>query len=296
VTYYGDGRYLQNVVGFAVSLQSAVSDPVYPMFANNAGVTTAGVSTTQLVFIPSSGNLGLGSTQPGSKLTVQGDVKVSGVVTATTFYGSAAGLTGIPATRGIIDLNDISVGTLYYPTFVSNTAANSVSAGIGTTTGLNLTSSKLSFNPSNGLLTASGGFVGAALTISDSAKIGTGITMYGSTGIISATKYYGDGSSLTGSIPNSITNIDTNATYYPLLSQSTSGTISSVTVSSTSIVFNPGPNYLGIGSTAPTTNLDILGNARVSGVVTATTFSGSVSGLTDMYARMLVTSYGMLMP
>jgi hypothetical protein len=260
------------------------------MFANNTGVTTAGISTTQLVFIPSSGNLGLGSTQPGSKLTVQGDV------TATTFYGSAAGLTGIPATRGIIDLNDISVGTLYYPTFVSDTAANSVSAGIGTTTGLNLTSSKLSFNPSNGLLTASGGFVGAALTISDSAKIGTGITMYGSTGIISATKYYGDGSSLTGSIPNSITNIDTNATYYPLLSQSTSGTISSVTVSSTSIVFNPGPNYLGIGSTAPTTNLDVLGNARVSGVVTATTFSGSVSGLTDMYARMLVTSYGMLMP
>jgi hypothetical protein len=54
------------------------------MFANNTGVTSAGISTTQLVFIPSLGNLGVGSTQPGSKLTVQGDVKVSGVVTATT--------------------------------------------------------------------------------------------------------------------------------------------------------------------------------------------------------------------
>jgi len=181
VTYYGDGRYLQNVVGFAVSLQSAVSDPVYPMFANNAGVTTAGISTTKLVFVPSSGNLGLGTTNP------QG-----------TF------------------------------------------------------------------------------------QVGTAITMYGFTGIISATKYYGDGSSLTGSIPNSVTNIDTNAIYYPLLSQSISGSISSITVSSTSIVFNPGPNYLGIGSTAPTTNLDVFGNIKASGIISATTFYGSAAGLTDI--------------
>jgi hypothetical protein len=210
VTYYGDGRYLQNVVGFAVSLQDPVSNPVYPMFANNAGVTTAGISTTQLVFIPSSGNLGLGSTQPESKLTVQGDVKVSGVVTATTFsgnnivgtslsisgistlgvtsttnltsqqlkvsgittvgfitasniysagvvtattfYGSASGLTDIPTTRGIIDLINTTTGTLYYPTFVSDAAANSVSPGTGTTTGLNVTSTKLVFNVSTGSL------------------------------------------------------------------------------------------------------------------------------------------------
>ena len=147
VTYYGDGRYLQNVVGFAVSLQTAVSEPVYPMFANNAGVTTAGIATTELVFVPSSGNLGVGSTQPSSKLTVQGDVKVSGVVTATTFYGSAAGLTNIPPAPGEINITDITTPGTYYPTFT---------VGIGYTAGLNVTTTKFTFNPSTSVLTVKG--------------------------------------------------------------------------------------------------------------------------------------------
>ena len=147
MTYYGDGRYLQNVVGFAVSLQTAVSEPVYPMFANNAGVTTAGIATTELVFVPSSGNLGVGSTQPSSKLTVQGDVKVSGVVTATTFYGSAAGLTNIPPAPGEINITDITTPGTYYPTFT---------VGIGYTAGLNVTTTKFTFNPSTSVLTVKG--------------------------------------------------------------------------------------------------------------------------------------------
>ena len=147
VTYYGDGRFLQGVVGFAVSLQDPVSTPVYPMFANNTGVTTAGISTTQLVFIPSSGNLGVGSTQPSSKLTVQGDVFVSGVVTATTFYGSAAGLTDIPPAPGQINITDITTPGTYYPTFT---------VGAGYTAGLNVTTTKFTFNPSTSVLTVKG--------------------------------------------------------------------------------------------------------------------------------------------
>ena len=147
VTYYGDGRYLQGVVGFAVSLQDPVSTPVYPMFANNTGVTTSGISTTQLVFIPSSGNLGLGTTNPGSKLTVQGDVKVSGVVTATTFYGSAAGLTDIPPAPGSINITDTSTNATYYPTFA---------VGAGNTTSLKVTTTKFTFNPSTSVLTVKG--------------------------------------------------------------------------------------------------------------------------------------------
>ena len=45
----------------------------------------------------SGGNVGLGSTLPSSKLDVGGDVKVTGVVTATSFSGSGANLTGIDA-------------------------------------------------------------------------------------------------------------------------------------------------------------------------------------------------------
>ena len=45
----------------------------------------------------SGGNVGIGSTLPSSKLDVGGDVKVSGVVTATSFSGSGANLTSLPA-------------------------------------------------------------------------------------------------------------------------------------------------------------------------------------------------------
>ena len=43
------------------------------------------------------GKVGIGSTQPSSMLDVGGDVKVSGVVTATAFYGDGSNLTGIDA-------------------------------------------------------------------------------------------------------------------------------------------------------------------------------------------------------
>ena len=45
----------------------------------------------------SSGNVGIGSTLPSSKLDVGGDGKFTGVVTATSFSGSGANLTGIDA-------------------------------------------------------------------------------------------------------------------------------------------------------------------------------------------------------
>ena len=54
-----------------------------------------------------SGNTGIGISTPTSKLQVQGDVLVSGVVTATTFYGNFYG-TGI-STIGILDTQNLNV-------------------------------------------------------------------------------------------------------------------------------------------------------------------------------------------
>ena len=48
----------------------------------------------------SGGNVGIGSTLPSSKLDVGGDVQVTGVVTATSFVGSGANLTGIDTSFG----------------------------------------------------------------------------------------------------------------------------------------------------------------------------------------------------
>jgi len=46
-----------------------------------------------------SGSVGIGTTNPTSKLDVSGNVRVSGVVTATSFSGSGANLTGINVNR-----------------------------------------------------------------------------------------------------------------------------------------------------------------------------------------------------
>ena len=49
--------------------------------------------------------VGIGSTAPTSKFDVQGNVRVVGIVTATSFVGSGANLTGLPA--GYTDLDNM---------------------------------------------------------------------------------------------------------------------------------------------------------------------------------------------
>ncbi len=78
VTYYGDGSNLQGVNAFDVINQNNTSSPVFITFASNAGVSSVGISTDKLVFIPSSGNLGIGTTNPTENLDVAGDVRIRG--------------------------------------------------------------------------------------------------------------------------------------------------------------------------------------------------------------------------
>ena len=49
-------------------------------------------------------------------------------------------------------------------------------------------------------------------------------------------------------------------------------------VSDKNIFVDIANDFVGIGTTAPTVALEVAGNAKVSGIVTATTFSGSLSG------------------
>jgi len=109
--------------------------------------------------IDSSGNIGLGSTNPTTKLDVNGNVRVIGVVTATSFVGSGASLTGnarnLTATIGIgtsggavgygvsfLDLRGPGLSTVFYngnvgiaTIFFQGGGSGSASIGIGTTPG-----------------------------------------------------------------------------------------------------------------------------------------------------------------
>ena len=102
-------------------------------------------------------------------------------------------------------------------------------------------------------------------------KIGTGITMYASTGIISATKFYGDGSNL----------LNTGATLNPasgtqrlVLTNLTSGTMVDAATDSDL-------TYDAISDKLNVVNLDITGITTLGGPVTA----GSSEGVVGQYLR-----------
>ena len=94
---------------------SVVPQFQYLSFVSGASTSILGISTLSqpLVFIPSTGNLGIGTTNPTQKLQVQGNVLVSGastlgtvqissgIITASsgivTYYGDGSQLTGVSA-------------------------------------------------------------------------------------------------------------------------------------------------------------------------------------------------------
>ena len=148
-SFSGDGSALTGISGGSSSSQFVT--------------TAAGIHTLS--------NLGIGTTNPTSRLHVSGDVIVSGVVTATSFSGDGSNLSNIISGVGI-NSNGISVGT-----------------GINT----------LNFVGVGNTFTINGNTVDISIAIDD---VGIGSTgSINTSGIITATSFFGDGSGLTGISP-----------------------------------------------------------------------------------------------
>ena len=113
-------------------------------------------------------------------------------------------------------------------------------------------------------------------------KVGTGITMYAASGIISAT-YYGDGSNLDG-LPTSQW-IDVNPSIYAYTSIYAAGNVG-IATTNPAFTFQVGDNPnnpSGIG-TAYGLGITSEGNVRTSGIITAKSFVGSGAGVTSINA------------
>jgi len=219
-------------------------DEIYNYFGDGTNIGfTSGKWVTTAAGIHTLSNVGIGTTNPTSKLTVTGDGTFTGVVTATTFIGAltgnATGLSGTP---------NITIGTI----------------------------------------TATSATVGSAVTINSS-----GVSV---TGVVTATSFIGDGSALTGVVgsgsgvvvKDSGTTVGTAGTIdfgdNLTVSAISAGIVTVTAIGSGSSQFaitTAGIHTLsniGIGTTNPTSKLTITGDGTVTGVVTATTFIGALTG------------------
>jgi len=252
------------------------------------------LSNTNALIVDTNSNIGIGSTIPKSKLDV------AGIVSATSYYGSGANLTGI---------SSVSFATTSYNLIGTASTATAAGTAYGLSGSPNITVGTVTGNLSGTASTATaagtaygltgspnitvGNVTGSAATFNNNLNVGTAITMYSATGIISATKYYGDGSGLSGidatrivSGLSSVT-VATSSTISAYVNGSNIFNITGTGVTMTSgkrlDVSSYSENVNFLGSVSGSTALDVgtysVFVADISGSTSVTfTLSGAVSG------------------
>jgi hypothetical protein len=232
----------QTPTGETIVATSTTSSVRYPIFASGAGSTTVNINQDQLSFVPSTGNLGVGTTLPTSKLWVDGDVYVSGVVTSTSAQISNVSI-GIGSTDLIVDGDLRVTGIATFGTSSITIDGNNNTLSIGTT-GIVIdgTNNKIS--------------------------IGTDISI--SSGIVSATAFVGEfiGAASTA-INIGITTLSTENKYYPTFATGIGST--SIGLTTSSLFIDPVTNNLGLGTDNSRYNLDIIGDLGFEGKIYAPT-------------------------
>ena len=159
----------------------------------------ARLGNTNVITADSNFNVGIGTLTPNSKLDVIGDVEIAGVITATTFSGTATAASGLSGSASVNTTGIITAGSFYGDgqnlTGVAATdyvVANTLKV-LGITTfvgdvsiGGTLTYEDVTNVDAVGVITAQSGI-----------RVGAGQSI-GSTTSTENVVYYGDGQYLTG--------------------------------------------------------------------------------------------------
>jgi hypothetical protein len=208
----------------------------------------------------------------GIGITGAGSINVSGVITATSFSGSGAGLTGIDATSikdpaGNVKIQAQASGAVYtgIHTFTTLTATTLNPTTVNATT-LNAASGSFTGNVS----------IGGTLTYEDVVNVDSvGVVTAGAgLRVTGGTSYFAGAIAAAGAITG------------------TASTATTITVASdtTDTLCFPIFTNTGVGNNAPKVNTSRLSFNSSSGQLTATSFSGSGANLTSLPAGQLTGS------
>ena len=283
-------------VGAAVTQQTGiatvritVTDLVGPGNVNSISYKASnGLLAGASDFVYLSGNIGIGSTQPTVPLDVVGNARFTGIITASSFTGNLTGTATTATTANNVSstININTSGIITASSFTGNLAGTATTAttalGFSTTASIN----------TSGIITASsftGNLTGTATTannVSSTININT-------SDIITASTFYGNlvgNISTTGQSFNTISVIGLSTfANGPILvgRATTTGTATQALQVESGGYFN---GSVGIGTTNPSSKLHVVGDGNFTGTVTATSFSGSGSNLTDLLSNTVSTS------
>ena len=282
-------RFVGEFVGSAstttnveITTLSTEESKYYPTFATGIGSTSVGLTTTALFIDPVTNNLGLGTDNARYDLDIVGDIGFDGRIYAPTapFVYASRSATVDGANRDFVGINtsNIVVGDLI------DDGEGGRLAGVTTVTSIGIGS--VGIIPQHSLL-----FGSASIDVNlinteyiTPGREGTVLVSSGSTGPVT----WKTASSLIN-VGVTTTSVDDNYKVVFTTQYGESG-VADLKVNEDGLVFNPSTTRLGIGSTAPTSTVDVIGDAKFSGIVTAASFSGTATtGLTLANASGIAT-------
>ena len=257
VTYYGDGQFLSNVIsGVGIRTEgSIIGYGITFLDFRGAGISTitydsaTGIGTVNIV----------GGGGGGASISI-GTV-FSGVATdGNLWYKSDLGRLFIfyqdEDSAQWVDASPFNIGIITSLTNVSYNAGSAISPSIY----FNTDPQTGWFSPGLGQQT----FVSAGSSILNINSSGINVT-----GVVTATSFVGDGSGLTGAGSTVADDTTTNETFFPLFTQSTSGTVTATKVSSTKFTYNPSTgeaaaiNFNSTSDESLKTNISTIENSLV---------------------------------
>ena len=235
------------------------------------------VSASAGLNVSAGGKIGVGTAIPSKALDVQGDIKLTGGIYDNVGSAGTSGQLLVSTGTGVtwstvgnsITIDDTQlINANVYPTFANITSGIQSSAKVS--------SNYLVYNPFQGR-------VGIATTIpADTFQVGTAFTV-SSAGVVKAKQYFGDGSNLSGLVPNSISTSTTTIPQFIGFSTTSSGVNTSFFTSPTFVFVPSGIGSLGIGTTAPTNTLHVQGDARITGGIFAG--AGNTTGTSGQFLQ-----------